>query len=312
MSIDFQKIFKSRKTDIINKSHLASRYYFELLSNIQSMLTFSGLPETCRENYLKMYSIENGLSCVHMVNGELWAFRCTISGKVDFNGIGDTVVIEAPGFSGNFNIKDVPILWNNSLHTPDMDIIDYTKQLIDIDISEKTQVVYSRLFPSLVANNEKQVQQYQDFINNLVNGKYSPILSKKSWTDLDETERIEIVNLTDNSKIDKIQYLSMYRDQIMKRFWNKYGQAIQNTGKMAQTLNDEIHANDWISIIYPLDKLKCAEDFCKQANSIYNLNVSVDFSDPWKYKIESMLKNVDNSTRVENGVDSNETQTDNI
>lgn len=297
--MNYKEIFKKRKKNIVNTGHLYARYYNEILSNIINMFEYKGLPDSCKTNFLELYAIEGSIATVVEVKGNLFSSRCTTSGNIDYYGIGNRVIITAPGLSLNKKITEVPILWNNSLHLPEMDLLDYTKQLVDIDVSEGFQVLYSRLYPVPVADDNTQLEQYKSFINNLVKGNYAPIISKRTWADYEENTQLRTLNLTDNTKVDKLQYLSMYRDNIMKRFWNRYGQAVQTTNKMAQVLDDEIHSNDWISIIYPLDRYKERKKFIEQLNKIYGLNASVEFSDPWKYKIDSMLNRI-NSVHTEN------------
>lgn len=88
----------------------------------------------------------------------------------------------------------------------------------------------------------------------------------------------KFLDLVDVDKIDGLQYLNQYRDNVMKRFLTRRGYMVQTTAKLAQQTNSEIHGFDSYSFLYPLQQLKQREKMCNEMNTLFNLNVSVKFN----------------------------------
>lgn len=270
-------------------------HFFELLHSIQNMFEYKCDDVSCetfRSNFLEEYASLDVFATAKMIDDKLWCLPCSISGKVDYNGVGDTVIITAPNYSSTDKIGTIPLLINNSSFTPDYEIFQFAECLTNTVVSENSQLMYSRLFPCPIAKDNVDLIQYETVIRKMLNGDYAPVLSKtKEW--IESENKTDMVNFTDNNKVDKIQYLNQHYETLYKRFYNIFGQSIQNTGKLAQSLQDEIHSHDWISFIYPLDKLKQRKKFVNEINKIYGLNMTVEFSEPWRKKYENMLKEAD-------------------
>jgi hypothetical protein len=120
-------------------------------------------------------------------------------------------------------------------------------------------------------------------------GELSAFVSKNVLAKEMGTDSPEVFNLSDVKDVDKLQYLSRYYDDVLKRFFNYYGQALQNQNKSAQSISDELHGMDSVSFIIPLQILNCRKALCQQINDIFGLDVDVDFSLAWKLEFDAFI-----------------------
>jgi GrpB-like predicted nucleotidyltransferase (UPF0157 family) len=128
----------------------------------------------------------------------------------------------------------------------------------------------------------------------------------------------QFLDLIDVKDVDKLQYLNQYHDNILKRFMQRHGHAMQITSKLAQQTNAEMHGADDISMTIPLQELKYRKKLAEMLNKYYELNVSVDFGELLKNNYDRIVnyvpdelneKNVvsDDVDTVESEVENNET-----
>lgn len=282
----------------VNKDLFHNVYFTQLTQVVSSMFEYSGIDENVDLGLLEYYASLCGMATIVEVDGKFWAMRAQYSSDVDINGIGKNVIASSATYNKNVLRETIPILRNNNTFTPDLFIWMFSDMLSETSVSENMQLMHSRLCPYPIANNNAEKAKIDACIDGLINGKFMTPVSEKEWKD--EDRQRDVINLTDNNKTDKLQYLNLYHDSVMKRFWDWIGQPMQNTGKLAQPLTDEIHSHDNSAFIYPLMKLKEREKFCKQCNELYGWNCSVDFAKPWKMKLEQ-IEQLENSERLEKG-----------
>ena len=104
----------------------------------------------------------------------------------------------------------------------------------------------------------------------------------------------------------KIQYLSMYHEQMISRLSKLMGIKYNFYSKQANITNDELHNSDDFSCIYPLM-------FKKFLNLCLNkIGLKAEFSEPWKWidEINVDRYNRDDDDNTEDDADENEKGTD--
>lgn len=258
-----------------------------LLNVLTDMFEFENLPDTINPTILALLTITNG-HCGVAKDGENY-YACVGSwgGTVSkVNGIGEdyvSVFLDGSGAKGN-----IAILKNNNTMTPDiMELYDVALNMTETDISIKCNVLFTRLLPIFKCSDEKQCKAIEKVLETATDGKINTFLADLKEIDLDGSfKSVEKFDLTQPQEVDKIQYLTKYYDDIMRRFYTKYGHSMAGTQKMAQQNNSEISMNDTISMIYPTEKLKCYKEFCDELNEKFGLNVSVRFSECWRVRAE--------------------------
>ena len=285
--------------------------YFNLLLNtLLDMFEYEGLPETIPARFLEMILHSKGEVFVGRENEEA-PLVCAIgnlTGELDDYSMGTECVAVTPRHSleGKRNI-DIAYGINNKTATPDTLIYWLSHMLGENDLSMQLTSIYARLLPIPKVNDEKEKAMFEEIISKLIDGDPTAYASKNAFADLEAIGGDNIFNITDPQQVDKLQYLSRFADDIMKRFYNFYGQPLQTQNKSAQSISDELHGMDSVSFIIPLQMLQCRQELCDNINRIFGLNVSVRFSQPWEIEFRKYVSNDSDGDGVS---DSEEAPTD--
>lgn len=271
-------------------------YYSWMLETLVSMFEWRGLPETIPSEFLERYLIRGGVCGVGKVDGKLTAAVGGFCGNVDAYGIGTEFTASTPiGSFRGVRGESVAVGLNNSLMQPDFFLVKFADTFAELEKSIDLNIRYARLMPFPVVNNSVEKNAVDEVLKRLENGEMKNVIKIDSLVDplTNEKREIPVLNLSDVSKIDKLQYLSLAMDDTIRRFGNIYGQSLQTTAKNRQALSDEIHGQDSLSFIVPCDKLKQRQKFADEINSIFGTEISVDFSECWKIEYEKFLKSND-------------------
>ena len=202
--------------------------------------------------------------------------------------------------------KDIAVGWNNSTLKPDLILMQYASILSEIDVSEKINVLFARFMRVPKVHDQKEKEAIVSTIKNIIEGKVDAWVSDNIHADeiIDGVQKEPFLDLTDVKEIDKLQYLNQYRDNIIKRFFQLYGQKTQVTSKMAQMSVKEAGANDSLSMILTLDALRQREKFCDECNKLFGFDMSVKLSKCW----EDEVKEMDAMNYLEDGMPQKEEQ----
>ena len=258
-----------------------------LLNVITDMFEFDNLPDTINPTILALLTITNGHCGVAKDGNEYYPCVGSWGGDISkVNGIGNKYV--SVFLDGSDVTGDVAILKNNNTMTRDiMELYDTALNMTETDISIKCNVLFTRLLPIFKCSDEKQRKAIEEVLEKATDGKINTFLADLKEIDLDGSfKSVEKFDLTQPQEVDKIQYLTKYYDDIMRRFYTKYGHSMAGTQKMAQQNNSEISMNDTISMIYPTEKLKCYKEFCDELKEKFGLDVNVRFSECWRVRAE--------------------------
>ncbi len=289
--------------------------------NLQvTQFEYSNLPETIPAEFLELFLIVNGSVGIGKPKGEKEIYCAMGSYHGDVKGYlpGEycAAVVGIDDIDGEIN-KNVVVGCNNLSRTPDYDIPAVADILCEIDISEHMNVIFSRLARLPIADNDKEKEQLESAIKSIIKGDPYAVVSRYNQNVFDEflteskKEKEKFLDLVDPDKINNLQYLNQYRDNIMKRFLMRRGYMFNVTTKLAQQTNDEIHGSDMFSILYPMEQLKCRKTMCENINKVFGLNVSVDYNPVLKRIIENTLNPPENVSR-ETDNETSETTDENI
>ena len=281
--------------------------YFDILYNtLLDMFTYEGLPDSIPERFLESILHSRGCVFIADINGELTACGGTLAGEIDAYGLGTDAIAVCPVGEANGK-RDIDIVYgiNNKTASPDMLIYWISHLLQENDNSLEHIIKYTRLLPIPKVSDEKDKQAFDDIIDNLLRGELKAFTSKNVLSE-ELGEGVDVLNLSDVSKVDKLQYLSRFADDILKKFYNFYGQPINSQNKTAQSISDEIHGMDSVSFILPLQMLECRRVMCEKINRIFGTDISVDFSLTWKLEYNALVLRDTN----DNGIADAEENTD--
>lgn len=303
----------------MKKNFNESVHWNWLFNNLVSMFEYDGLPDTLRQEFIETMFITQGTCGVTEWHGDLYTGPGGYTGDI-VNFIPKEYLITVTGLKNTNELrgevgKDFAVGWNNANCSPDLALLQYASILTEIDVSERVNLIFTRFLRIPKVRDSKEKRVVEDAIGAIMDGRFTAVVSDNIEKILgDEPDDNKFLDLVDIKEVDKLQYLNQYRDNIVKRFYQMYGQGMQSTAKLAQQTTDELHGNDSVSMIIPLQRLAYRKKFVEDINKLFGTNITVDFSEAWKESREEMHEDDINEVQDEHGEgegDTNEeTQTD--
>lgn len=281
-------VYEKMKTKTSNE--VRYKTYFTILFNtLLDMFDYEGLPDTIPKRFLEAILHSTGEVFVSKINGDLIASHGTLSGEVDAYGLGtDAIAVCPTGEARGKRGVEIAYGINNDTATPDMLIYWISHLLGETDKSIKTNIIYSRLLRIPKVSDDKDKAMLEEILAKVMDGEPKAFASKNA---LDEEfgAGTECFELTDANKIEKLPYLTQFFEDGLKRFYNFYGQPMQNQNKRAQSISDEIHGQDSVSFIIPLQMLRCREALVANINAIFGTEITVKFSPLWELEYKALV-----------------------
>lgn len=250
---------------------------------------YTGLPDTIPPEFLEFYLLINGTVAIgHADNSD--EIYCAVGSYTgNYNGYLPTeyaaAVLDIGEIRGFWYGKDKNIVVgkNNNFRSPEFDIPFTANVLTQVDISEDCNVLFSRFIKLPFADNDKEKEQIISAIKSIIKGDITAVATRYTADSFEKfieggIEKEKFLDLVDVDKINGLQYLNQYRDNIVKRFLSRRGYMVQVTSKLAQQTSTEMHGADSYSFLYPLNQLKARQQMCEEINSVFGLNVSVEFN----------------------------------
>ena len=284
------------------------------INTLATMFKWDGLPEKCLPEFAEQFNIIGGNFALWEYDGPAGEFEKP--GDLIFTPGGYADRPTVYGFGSRFIANtlngyvktltpgiDCVICHNNSLYAPDMPLILSAVDLLTESFTSlRTNVIYSRLKPVFRVSNDTEKAAVENAFKS-IRDDLDPIqiTSKNVLADIEGEDPIKVLDITDVNNADKIQYIVKAIDDIMRWIYTLYGQAIQGNGKLAQQSVDEVEGSTSTSFILPNDRLKMRRRFCDEANTLFGLNLAVDFSEAWKVESVKYKKeaDIDQSGEVE-------------
>lgn len=306
-SINFYDNMKAQA----QKNYNSGTYWADMVQTLQTKFTYGNLDpiHDPPPEYIEKCLITSGLVGFGAVGDDVVACLGSLSGEEDYYYRGKD--FEGCYANGNISGKrgvDVAVGFNNSLYLPDLDILRYESIFTEIDVSEKINVLFARLLKVPVVGDEREKEALKDVFSALIKGDFGALVSKNLFmSKADGKNILELLELTDVDDIKNLQYLSQYRDNIMKRFYCRHGHSLQTTGKIAQQTTDEVHGMDSVSMIYPFNQLEMRRRMCEEVNRIFSRSWEVDFSEAWKVNEKQLVETVEEDVEGKDGVEDEKT-----
>ena len=204
----------------------------------------------------------------------------------------------------------VVLCYNNSFMCPDLEIRWFAELLTEIDISIRVLVLNARACKVSKVSSSIEQAKLQECFNSTEDGKPHVYFSDNSIEKLlaGEEELNNVMDLTDATLSDKIQYLVKLKDDVERWFHTDYGHSMDTSGKLAQQSVEEINKSAGIAYITPNDMLNCRKKFVSEINETFGLNIEVEFSESWKVEHDEVLgtnddESKESGTDAESGVD---------
>lgn len=274
-------------------------YINTLTEIVMEMFEYNGFPDSIDTNFLEFELNMCGMAAICNVGGKWIVAHVSLVNDIDEYGFGiDAIVHTQNGKEYTFkkwktNGKIV-IVKNNKLMRYDDSIERTADMLSEIDLSMVNNVQYSRYAPIMACNNDREKLIVENAYKQIKNG--DPIIISTPTTDIltGQKKNIDVINYTDVSNSDKLQYLSSFYFDILGRWFMFNGMDIQGTSKVSQYANiDEVNGKVTNSFILPNAKLKERRKAIERFNAISGLSVSVEYSETWKMQLATAPEKVD-------------------
>lgn len=287
---------------------------------LTTMFQYSGeCTEGVNTDYIDIILTNEGIAGLWLQDGRLNYGTPTVSGlmgsKYTYEGTSGMVLnlFNNDVFVDGVEGKDFVYIFNNKTQTPDLQRIKFADLFTQIDTS--MQACLKKAIPSNMIGcaNDKIKNAVNTALKSGDNGEPNTIVASAYNEEKLETA-IQSYELSDTTLIEKLQFLSKFRDDTLSRVATLYGMALNSTGKMAQQNNIEMQGYNLFSRILPYNMLETRRFAVERFNDIFDADLQVEFSEPWKAAISASENNIDvvsRETRTEVNENENTSNTDN-
>lgn len=266
-----------------------NQIFVNLLLFLSSMFEYEGFSPEINTDFIEYYNILTPNACCGIYKNdkgrEILGYA-TEGGALDEYGIPTMFNINTLNQNnkqGVVNGENAAICWNNKLHTNDLiQLSKFTELFNLVDTAQKCLIRYARLFPVFEIENQQIKDQLDQALKNADNGEPFTYVNKGlSKLGLDGEPNMKILTLGDITAVDKIQYLSTYHNDLLRRFFNWYGMSYSQSMKQAQQSVEEIHSDSNVAWVIPNDRENERKKFCDTYNKVFGHSATVKYSDAW-------------------------------
>lgn len=294
-------------SEALNRYRENAYYYYEM-NSIMSMFEYGNID--FRKEFLEVQLLKHGWAAIAKdPNNKIYAGYCATY-DLDEYGLptGDCNFFTRHGYSFPAVIGETCVIgYNNDIRLPEFLLEQTAKMFSETDISMMSALQKSRVNPIPVAGDSKVKTAIENILTQVEQGETKVIAYEGCIDDLMEgKDPVTILNLTDPNQTDKLQYLSKFYDDILRRIATFYGHSLSSGSKMAQVTSAELEGYTTFSRIYPYIMLDSRKAFIEECNQVLGTNMSVDFSKAWEH-----LKNDIVLSDQEEGGSDNDTGADN-
>lgn len=284
-----------------------NQIFINLLLFLSSMFEYKGMAENINTDFIEFYLALTPRACCGVYRNnkgrEILGYA-TEGGILNEYGIPEMFNINTLNQNNKQGAVDgvnAAICWNNKTHTSDMIQLSRFTELFNlVDTAQKCLIRYARLFPVFEVENQQVKNQIDEALKNADNGEPFTYVNKGlSKIGMDGEPNMKILQLGDVSAVEKMQYLSTYHNDLLRRFFTMYGMNYSQSMKQAQQSIEEIHSDINVSWIIPDDRLKQRRKFIETYNEVFGHNATVDYSDAWKKAYEKYMKEGGEGEKVE-------------
>ena len=295
----------ARKEAEFNEQLFQRKYVVQLLNDLVSMIEYENVPEGLDTYFLEMFKLVNGQCAVIRDNDKYIAIPGSFSGEPDAYGIGTRYVGNSLGGGHSFNGeigKDCIVFKNNHLYSADiLNVMEYADLFTQVKISKRLNVIYSRYLPIFGVADTKTKRSLEEVIKQIGIGVPQVAILKDLESIIEGSKSFERLDITDVRNNDMLQYIDKFEDDLLRGFYSYYGHAMNGTTKLAQQSVAEVTNNDSVSAIYPLNRLKCAEESCRRMNELFGTNMTCHFSKAWEVRQNDLTQDIEEAEEEEGG-----------
>lgn len=310
---------KIRKKDINRLDNLMtqSTVFQRFFNDIIGMIEYEDVPDGINTTFLELYRYCFGLCGVTKSDkGRYVAYVASHAEDIDAYGLGTHLIGATPdgqSFDRVIN-KDCVLCKNNKLMTPDFDDIMLSTGL-SVEAYKSIRACfklsrYSKVISTKDGKTQEAIKQAMNDSEEGIPTSYVNNIGNELADEYNNSNDVNCIDLTDVRNSDKLQYLFKSLDDIERQFYRHYGISLANTSKMAQQSREELTNTNALAMIYALERLKCAKEFCEDFNKLYDTNMSCHFSEVWELEYQKYKREIEDLKKGEDANDNSDMETD--
>lgn len=277
--------------EALNALNLTSDY-LELYEIVMGMFTYGNLP--WRKEFLEDLFLRYGWGAMGQDENGVHVGYISYT-ELDENNIpiGEATLVTRHGYEMKGVIgKDIIIGYNNDIRLPELKLEFYANLFNATDISINSIIDKSRLNPVPLASDSKIKAALEEVMTEIKAGNTKVVAYDGIKEDFIEgKDPVTMLQLTEPQHTDKLQYLSKFYDDLLRRVLTFYGHPLSSASKMAQVTSAELEGYTTYSRIYPYIMLNERKDFIERCNAAFGTNYSVDFSKAWEHLKNDLVLN---------------------
>lgn len=291
---------KKRDIPYLETMSIRSTYIQRLFNDIIGMIQYENMPDGFDPFFHELYRYTYGVCGVtKRDDGQIISFIGGHSGEVGSYGLGTHFIGTSPdGYDYDFVINEGGVICkNNRFMSPDFDDIYLTAEVnTELYKSIRACIRYARATKTISTANNKVKAAIDEALKANEAGAPTTFVNQIDPIDREFSNAdFNVLDLTDVNISDKLQYLFKAIDDNERQFYRHYGISLATTSKMAQQSREELTNTNALAMIYALERLNCAREFCDNLNLLYGTNMTCHFSDIWELeyqKYRSEIKNI--------------------
>lgn len=284
-----------------NKNDLISYHINMALAKTLKMFEYKGLPETIPHRELERILQLNSFAYWLEKDGEIYVFYGGLGGRPNEYYQPTQFYVANPylNFFDNVEVnKEGVLMWNDWSHMGLYPVLRrYAEFMAECDITLRFGLINARLVAIIEALNDKQKEEVELLLEQVVKGEKLGVIAGKSFFDDDGTLRINEYRHANSSDIKDVIELQQY---IKASFYNEIGLQANFNMKREAINGEEAGMNE--EALKPLcdDMLESRREALEMINKQFGLNITVDYSSSWVARNE--LGNQDETPTEEESV----------
>lgn len=242
------------------------------------------LPEGIRKEFIEWNLLRFGYVAIWIDNDQYYCGFATSTERDAYNlpKIGSTLEVSTrhgEHFQKTFGV-DCIVIYNNDIRIPDIWLEFYANQFAETDKSQYALIKKARLSPIPVVTSGAMKQTIQDIIDEVDSANTRVVVDDDMIRRIDNEDKarpIDTVSVTEPEEIERMQYLSKYHDDLLRRLCSLYGLPLQSASKMAQVNEKELEGYDTFAMIIPDQMMRARKDgidFGKRYSGIHSPSTS--------------------------------------
>lgn len=280
-----------RGREILNELSLTADY-FELYELVLGMFKYNNIP--WRKEFIEDLLLRYGWCAIGKDNAGVHVGYISYE-ELDENNIpiGNARLVTRHGYEMRGVIdENIVIGFNNDIRLPELKLEFYADLFNETDISIKSIIQKARLNPIPLARDSKIQSALEQAMSEIKAGNTKAIAYDSIRDDFVEgAEPVTMLQLTEPEHTDKLQYMSKFYDDLLRRVLTYYGHPLSSASKMAQVTSAELEGYTTYSRIYPNILLDARKDFMERCNDVLGTDFDVEFSKAWEHLNNDIILN---------------------